>query len=110
MAVVANIQLDQGSVFNSTIDVEDINGNPASLSGYTSRGQVRKTYSSSIAVDFTTAITDASNGKVAISLSDTQTGAMKPGRYVYDVEVLSSSGAVTRIVEGQCEVMPRVTR
>jgi len=110
MAVVANIQLDQGSVFNSTIDVEDVNGNPASLSGYTARGQVRKTYSSSTAVDFTAAITDASNGKVAISLTDTQTGGMKPGRYVYDVEVLSSSGAVTRIVEGQCEVMPRVTR
>lgn len=110
MAVVANITIDQGSVFDSTIDVEDVNGNPADITGYSARGQIRKTYASSTAVDFSASVTNPSEGKLKISLTGTQTGAMKPGRYVYDVEVLSSSGAITRVVEGQVEVMPRVTR
>lgn len=110
MAVVANITVDQGSLFDSTIDVEDAGGNPADLTGYSARGQIRKTYTSSTAVDFTTAVTDPSNGKIKITLSGTQTANMKPGRYVYDVEVVSSGGSITRVVEGQLEVTPRVTR
>ena len=54
MAVVANITIDQGSVFDSTIDVEDVAGNPADITGYSARGQIRKTYASSNAVDFST--------------------------------------------------------
>ena len=110
MAVVANITVDQGSLFDSTIDVEDASGNPADLTGYTARGQIRKTYSSSTAVDFSASVTDPSGGKIKITLTGTQTQGMKAGRYVYDVEVVSSGGSVTRVVEGQVEVTPRVTR
>lgn len=110
MAVVANITLDQGSNFDSTIDVEDVNGNAADLTSYTARGQIRKTYTSTSAVSFTASVTNASAGTIGISLTGTQTGNMKAGRYVYDVEVVSSGGNVTRVVEGQVEVMPRVTR
>jgi hypothetical protein len=35
---------------------------------------------------------------------------MKFGRYVYDVEITSSGGTVSRVIEGQVEVMPGVTR
>jgi hypothetical protein len=36
---------------------------------------------------------------------------MKPGRYVYDVEVrVGVNGDITRIVEGQLEITPGVTR
>jgi hypothetical protein len=36
---------------------------------------------------------------------------MKAGRYVYDVEITkTTTGEVTRIVEGQLEVRPGVTR
>jgi hypothetical protein len=36
---------------------------------------------------------------------------MKAGRYVYDVEITqTSSGAVTRVLEGQVEVTPGVTQ
>jgi hypothetical protein len=45
-----------------------------------------------------------------ISLSAVQTSAMRAGRYVYDVEIVDSIGNVTRVVEGQLEVTPRVTR
>ena len=48
-------------------------------------------------------------GEIKIQLSAAQTTAMKAGRYVYDLEITSSGGAVSRVVEGQLEVNPGVT-
>ena len=109
MAVYANLVVDQGSDFNVIIDVVN-NAGSIDISAYTYRGQVRKTYSSSTAVDFYTSSNDPANGKLEISLSSAQTSVMKAGRYVYDVEVVDTIGNVTRVVEGQLEVTPRVTR
>ena len=110
MAVFANLYIDQGSTFTSTVTVEDANDNLVNITDYTARGQIRKSYTASTATNFTTLITDAANGKFTISLTRTQTGALKAGRYVYDVEVISPSGVVTRVVEGQVTVNPRVTQ
>jgi hypothetical protein len=35
---------------------------------------------------------------------------MKYGRYLYDVEMTSSGGAKTRVLEGQVEITPGVTQ
>lgn len=110
MAIISNLVIDQGSTFTADIDVTDRYGNVLDLTGYTVAGQIRKTYSSSTAVDFTAAVSQATNGVVTISLSSGQTGGMKAGRYVYDVEVTSSDSQVTRIIEGQVEINPQVTR
>ena len=110
MAVFANLYIDQGSTFTSTVTVEDVNDNLVNITDYTARGQIRKSYTASNATNFTTLITDATNGKFTISLTRTQTGALKAGRYVYDVEVISPAGVVTRVVEGQVTVNPRVTQ
>lgn len=110
MAAFANLYIDQGSNFTSTVTVEDSNDNLVNITNYTTRGQVRKSYSASTATNFTTTITDATNGEFTIALSRTQTGALKAGRYVYDVEVISPTGVVTRVVEGQVTVNARVTQ
>lgn len=110
MAAFANLYIDQGSNFTSTVTVEDSNDNLVNITNYTTRGQVRKSYSASTATNFTTTITNATNGEFTIALSRTQTGALKAGRYVYDVEVISPTGVVTRVVEGQVTVNARVTQ
>jgi len=110
MAIISNLTVDQGSTFNATIDVTDTSGNATSLTGYSVAGQVRKSYSSSTAIDFVSSITNAANGTINISLSDTVTNNMKAGRYVYDVEILSAGGTKTRVLEGQLEVTPGVTQ
>ena len=112
MAIVANLIMDQGSDFSSTITVEDTIGNPLDLTNYTVRGQVRKTYTSSTSWAFTcTKLTSQGPGKIKIDLTPEQTGSMKSGRYVYDVEIVHTSSApVIRVVEGQVTVTPRVTR
>ena len=109
MAVYANLLVDQGSDFTADISVVNDAGS-VDISSYTYRGQIRKTYMSSTAVDFYTSTTNPSDGQLTISLSAAQTSGMKAGRYVYDVEIVDGIGNVTRVIEGQLEVTPRVTR
>lgn len=110
MAIISNMVIDQGTTFTAEVDVTDSEGNILDLDGYSAAAQMRKTYSSSTATNFTATIASASEGTVSISLTPTQTNALKAGRYVYDVEITDAGGIVTRVVEGQIEVTPGVTR
>jgi len=110
MAIYSNIQIDQGSDFSTQITVEDATGNGADLTGYQLFGQIRKTYTSANKIDFICLPVNAAMGIIEIRLVYTTTDAMKPGRYVYDVEIVSPGGAHTRVVEGQVEITPGVTR
>jgi hypothetical protein len=62
MAVFANISIDQGSDFSSTITVEGGDGLVVNLEGYSARGQIRKTYTSLTAVDFEAAVQSEESG------------------------------------------------
>ncbi len=111
MAIYSNLSVDQGSTFSVEIDVTDVANDPLNLGGYTVDGQIRKTYTSSTSTSFTSSIPNAAGGTVKIELSATTTNNMKAGRYVYDVEITkTTTGEVTRIVEGQLEVRLGVTR
>jgi hypothetical protein len=106
MATYSNIYIDQGSTYSSVIDVKDPNGLPFNLNGYLSRAQIRKSYSSVNSIPFGTNTNQAASGKVTLYLSSAQTRAMKPGRYVYSVEIYNSSGHVIRVADGQVEIIP----
>jgi len=111
MAVYSDISIDQGSDFSAEVVVNDSTGTVANLTGYTGAGQIRKTYSSSTFTAFGVTVTNAGNGVLTITLSNTVTNAMKAGRYVYDVEITqTSNGEITRVVEGQITIMPGVTQ
>ena len=83
MAVYSNITIDQGTDFSSSIDVTDADGDAVNLTGYTVKGQIRKTYTSSTFVNLTCAVSNATAGIVSIALTAAQSNAMKPGRFVY---------------------------
>lgn len=111
MAIISNIIIDQGSTFQADIDVTDSAGDALNLTGYTVAGQMRKTYTSTTATNFTGQVQSATGGTVRISLSASQTNALKAGRYVYDTEITkTATGEVTRVIEGQVDVTPGVTR
>ena len=109
MAIYANISIDQGSDFSAVIGVQGADGLTLDLTGFTSRGQIRKTYTSRNSISFTTSIPDPTSGNIQISLTNIQTATMKPGRYLYDVEIISTDNLVTRVVEGQVDIDPRIT-
>jgi len=110
MAIIANIYIDQGTDFSITVDVTNADGTALNLNGYSAAAQMRKTYTSStVSAEFATSLVEAS-GQVTLSLTDSQTSALSPGRYLYDLNITSSGGNTSRVVEGQAIVTPGVTR
>lgn len=110
MATVANIFIDQGSDYSNIVTVTASNGQPLNLTGFTVASQMRKSFSSSTAYGFNASILNASLGRVRLQLSAEQSEAIPPGRYLYDVEVTSSNGAKSRVVEGIATVTPQITK
>jgi hypothetical protein len=109
MALKANITIDQGTTFATTIDVTDEEGNLINLTGFTGAAQMRKHYTSVTATNFTVSI-NANLGAVTLTMSANATNNVAPGRYVYDCELTDTNGTVSRLVEGIVTVTPGVTR
>jgi len=109
MATKANIIVDQGTTFATTIYLTDDNGDPIDLTGYTGRSQMRKHYTSSNSQSFSVSLSNTV-GSVSLALTAVQTANIVAGRYVYDVEVVSGANVISRIIEGIVTVTPEVTR
>ena len=110
MAGFVELTLEQGANFNTVLDLKDSAGGILNLSGYTVAAQMRKSYYSSTATDFTIVITDAAAGQITMSMNSANSSNVTPGRYVYDVLITSGSSVKTRIIEGIVTVLPSVTR
>lgn len=106
MAARANLTVDQGSTFSVDVNLTDDNGDALLVTGYTAAAQLRKSYTTSNSVSFTTSL---ANGSLTLSLSANQTSNIISGRYVYDCEMVKD-GLVTRIIEGIVTIRPEVTR
>ena len=110
MATIANLQIDQGANFATTVNLTNLDSTDFNLTGYTVASQMARTYTSATKTTITAAINNAATGEIALSLTNTQTSALNSGRYVYDVEITQTSGgAKTRVIEGQITVHPQVT-
>jgi hypothetical protein len=109
MAQVQNIYIDQGTTFSFAIEVSDQYGDAKDLSDYTAASQMRKSFYTNTAIDFTAAVTSPLDGEVTISLTAEETSEIKAGRYVYDIEVVSDEETI-RVLEGIVVVNPEVTK
>lgn len=110
MAAKANIVIDQGADFSTTVTVTDDNGDAVDLTGYTANAHIRKHYTSTSATVMTVGFGNRSEGKINLSLGRTTSSGMEAGRYVYDVEITSSANTRSRLIEGVCTITPEVTR
>ena len=112
MAVyVSNLTVNTGTTFSQIFTLESADTNSATdLTGYTASAQMRKHPGSSSATDFTTTIINASSGRIRVGLSTSQTAALKPGRFMYDVLITDTAGEVTRVLEGSVLVREGVTK
>lgn len=107
MATKANISIDQGATFSTSIVLTNEVGDPLDLSVYTANAQIRRWYTSSDSVSFETELIE---GQVNLTLNSSSTSALTKERYVYDVILKDSNQVITRVVEGIVTVNPRVTR
>ena len=110
MAIQQNLYIDQGASFSTQITLYSNDGvTPLNISAASFASQMRKSYTSSTAVTITCGVGQAVNGQLILSLSDTQTSAIKAGRYIYDVEMIYQ-GQKIRVVEGIITVSPQITQ
>ena len=85
MAVSINYDMDQGSTFSFSLTATNTDGSAKGItSGYAVFSQMRKYYSSSTAINLTSAITGGTGG-IKISLGATGTANVKPGVYFYAI-------------------------
>jgi hypothetical protein len=66
LAAFVELTVEQGADFNTTINVKDEYGNPTNLNGYSAVAQLRKSYYSTTAIDFTVNITDEDTGETLL--------------------------------------------
>lgn len=111
-ASVYDIVIEQGSTFSLTVLLKKPNKIPFDLTGYTGRSQIRKNHAdTNVIAAFSVAVASPQkDGKVVMSLTDEQTAALAVISGVYDLELESPTGEVTRIVQGRVVVSPEVTR
>jgi len=107
----AELTIDQGTTFESSLDLVADDGTAINVAGYVFSGEIRKSYySSNSTANLIITISNAANGNVLITLDAANTANITPGRYLYDVKMIDTANTVTRIVEGIITVTPQVTR
>lgn len=116
MASYEDITIDQGSDVAIQLHLVNPDGSKKDLTNHSVAAQMRRNYNSTEAVTFTCLVNSpAADGIVTMSLTNSQTNALKPrGQYVYDVELSfvdsDLNTIITRVLEGNIEVSPSVTQ
>ena len=108
-AYVSNIIIEGGANFDQSFNLENSANAPLDLTGYTGTSMMKK-HAASLknTATFSVMFPNRAAGQVKISLGATTTGALKPGRYVYDL-LLDDGSVKTRVVEGSAIVTAGVT-
>lgn len=108
-----NIKVYQGATFNLTPRWK-IDGTYVNITGYSAVLTVKNSPTSVSTI----IVLSSSNGRITIggtngqftlALTSAETDALTPGNYVYDMEVTSPGGIVTRLLEGGFIVYDGVT-
>lgn len=111
MATIAYLDIDQGSDFTAEITLENDDSTPINLLGFNVYSQFRKSYSSTIGYTFNTAIVDGAAGKIELKLLGIDSTLIRPGRYLYDIEIYNTiTSAKTRVIEGIVTINPEITK
>lgn len=110
-----DLTIEQGTTFSVTLTYTDVDGIPIDLTGYSARMQIRSTVDSTITIhELTTALTTitlgGAAGTVLLEISDSDTESFTFSVAVYDLELISAGGVVSRLVEGKVTLSKEVTR
>ncbi len=111
MSIYAELTIDQGTTFLTTMDLVNDDGSPVDVSDYDFTSQIKKSYySTGVTANISVGIVSAANGNINLSMTATETAAVRPGRYLYDVKMTSNTTNTTiRVIEGIVTVTPQVS-
>lgn len=107
--------IEQGATFTVPLVWKDSNGRLVDLTGYTARMQIRASVSApDVLLELTSGngriVLDIPTATITLKLTATETAAITWTKGVYDLEMMTSQGAVTRLLQGQVSVSKEVTR
>ena len=107
-----------GSIFEHKIILKDAASTPLDLTGKTARMQIRKTKKAfSVIAELTTEngriVLGGTDGSITITLDAIATTTLNNGKgldAVYDIELVTSSTVIDRVLEGKIKLDREVTR
>lgn len=111
MAGVVNLTADQGATYSQRITWK-IDGNAVNLTGYTARMRVKNLVRNFDVLHLTSTSGIAlggAAGTIDLLVSAADMTKVVAGKYSYDLELVSPSGTVTRLIKGTFTVTPEVT-
>lgn len=118
MAGRYDLYIDQGSTFTRSFIYKDANGVPIDITGHTASLMIRSSHNASgtpiyddTAAAGTLTIPTGTDGRIELTMTDEDTAAFPaPVNAVWDLELTTAGGVVSRIVEGAVIISPNVTR
>lgn len=110
-----NLTIEQGADFSHRLIWKDANKVPIDLTNYDARLQIRsKIDSPNFLIELTVANGQISlggvNGTIDLKIDAITTTGLNWTTAVYDLELISGTGFVTRLIEGNMRLSHEVTR
>ena len=117
MSTELNITIDQGSTWIKSITWQNSEGTAYDLSTWEARMMIRKHYADNDRGLPLVSLTDAdgitlgaTTENIVITIEDAVTETIPAATYYYDLELISPSQEVTKLLRGKAIVLPEVTR
>lgn len=119
VAPIFELVIGQGATKTLSFIWKDVLGVPIPLAGYEARMQVREDYDSNTKILALSSVAPSADGsltitplagKITLVIPATRTAALDFEEAVWDLEVQSGSGEVTRLVQGPAMLDREVTR
>lgn len=111
-----DFKIERGETFTRTITWKDAVGNPVDITGWTARMYIKvKPGATSSLIQLTTTnaklVLGATAGTIQINLTAAETAALTTPnkKAVYDLELVSSAGAVKKLLKGTISLLDEVT-
>lgn len=116
MATKLDLTHDQGTTFVSVLTIKSGPTTPINLTGYTFKGQAKAAYTDAnptFEFGFTLKdqTTDTGEVEMTIEAEATEDLVLKASTsYLYDIEMTSAGGIVTRLLSGKITLSPQVSK
>ncbi len=106
---------DQGATYERILTLRDAGASLLNLTGHTGHMQIRVTASNANVLKSLTTenggiVLGGASGTVTLTIPAADTAALTPGTYVYDLNLTSPDGKVTKPIYGNFTVRAGVTR
>jgi hypothetical protein len=100
-----DIFIEQGATFEEVLNFGDV-----PLTGFSFRGQVRRTHSDpEVLAEFE--FTDLGDNRLLVRIAPTVSAGIPHGKWVYDIEAFTANDVdVKRLYKGRATVDPEATR